>query len=184
VFESVSFDLRPGDALVLRGPNGSGKSSLLRLLAGFLRPAAGRLTWDGADLHADLATHQARLHFLGHQDAVKPLLSVEENLRYAAALDGRTLPDAALEVLGLSTLRAMPCRFLSAGQKRRVALSRLVAAPRPLWLLDEPGVGLDRASRGRLEAMLEAHRAAAGIVVAASHGDIAVADALTLDFGG
>lgn len=183
MFAGLSFELRPGDVLVLRGPNGSGKSSLLRLLAGFLRPAAGRLAWAGRLLGDDPAAHRARLHYVGHADAVKSLLTVRENLAFAAALGGGSVRavEAALEAFDLHALAEVPARHLSAGQKRRLALARLLALPRPLWLLDEPGVGLDAANRARLEAALAAHRTERGLAVLATHGDVAVADALVLE---
>lgn len=168
---------------MLRGPNGSGKSSLLRLLAGFLRPAAGVLAWSGAPLADDLAAHRARLHHIGHADAVKGALTVRENLAFAAALSGgaeETLT-GALAGFALAPLAELPARYLSAGQRRRLALARLLAVPRPLWLLDEPGVGLDAASRRRLEAAVAAQRTAGGIVVLATHGDVAIEDALVLE---
>lgn len=186
MFEALSFHLEPGEALVLRGRNGSGKSTLLRLLAGFLRPAAGRVSWGGRPVPLASPEHRARLHFVGHADPVKPLLSVTENVAFACALAGSAAPGrvaAALEGFGLAELAATPGRFLSAGQKRRANLARLLAADRPLWLLDEPGVGLDRSSRERLEAAVAAHRGRGGICVLATHGDVAVRDALVLDFG-
>ena len=183
VFEALSFELAAGDALVLRGANGSGKSTLLRLLAGFLRPAAGALAWLGRAVAATEPEHRARLHFVGHADPLKPLLSVEENLRFAAELaGGPPAVPAALAGFALERLAATPVRFLSAGQKRRANLARLLATARPLWLLDEPGVGLDAASRGRLEAAVAAHRAAGGMCLLATHGDVAVRDAYVLDF--
>lgn len=184
VFEALGFDLDPGDALVLRGPNGSGKSTLLRLLAGFLRPAAGQLSWAGEAVSASAPEHRVRLHFISHADPVKPLLTVEENIRFAGALAGGTTALAsALPGFALDALAATPARFLSSGQKRRTNLARLLASPRPLWLLDEPGVGLDRANRVRLEAAIAGHRAGGGICILATHGDVAVPDALVLDFG-
>lgn len=185
MFERVSFALEAGDALVLRGPNGSGKSSLLRLLAGFLRPAAGDLAWGGMAVAADPPAHRARLHYVGHADGIKGTLSVRENLAFAAALAGssdRGIEDA-LHGFGLADLTDVPCRLLSAGQKRRAALARLLAVARPLWLLDEPGVGLDATNRVRLEEALAAHRAAGGIAVLASHGDVGVSEALVLELG-
>lgn len=184
VFEALGFELLPGDALVLRGANGSGKSTLLRLLAGFLRPAAGRLLWHGEDVAATAAEHHARLHFVGHADPVKPLLSVEENIRFASVLAGGNGAVAdALRGFALDGLAGTAARFLSSGQKRRTTLARLLASPRPLWLLDEPGVGLDRTNRTRLEAAIATHRAGGGIAVLATHGDVAVPDPLVLDFG-
>lgn len=182
VFEGLDFSLSAGEALVLRGPNGSGKSSLLRLLAGLLRPEVGRITWAG---HAVDAEYRARLHYVAHSDALKPALDARENLEAATALAGGPARiEPALAGFDLLGLAGLPTRFLSAGQRRRVALARLLASPRPLWLLDEPGVGLDRASRMRLESAIEAHRAQGGIVVAATHGDVAVARPLVLDFPG
>ena len=183
VFAGLSFALAAGEVLVLRGPNGSGKSSLLRLVAGFLKPAAGRLAWAGAAISDDLAGHRARLHYVGHLDAVKSLLSVRENLAFAAALGGvgGDRLEVALAGFDLEALAEVPARYLSAGQKRRLALARLLAGARPLWLLDEPGVGLDAANRARLEQALAAHRAAGGLAVLATHGDVAVEDALLLE---
>jgi heme exporter protein A len=175
--------LAGGDALVLRGPNGSGKSSLLRLLAGFLEPAAGTLAWAGAPIADDLAAHRARLHHVGHADAVKAPLTVRENLAFASALSGAADDGLAEALAGfdLARLAEVPARYLSAGQRRRLALARLLAIPRPLWLLDEPGVGLDAANRARLEQAIAGHRAEGGIVVLATHGDVAVEDALLLE---
>jgi heme exporter protein A len=189
VFEALSFALEPGEALVLRGANGSGKSTLLRLLAGFLRPSAGALAWDGRQFRADGAEHRARLHFVGHADPLKPLLSVEENLRFAAALagggggGGAAAVAEALAAFDLRRLAASPARFLSSGQKRRANLARLLAGRwRPLWLLDEPGVGLDAANRARLERAIDGHRGRGGLCLLATHGDVAMRDAYVLDF--
>jgi heme exporter protein A len=183
VFAGLSFALAPGEVLVVRGPNGSGKSSLLRLLAGFLAPAGGRLAWADAAVADDLAAHRARLHYVGHADAVKSLLSVRENLAFAAALAGAPVAgiEGALEGFDLLPLADVPARYLSAGQKRRLALARLLAGARPLWLLDEPGVGLDAANRARLERALAGHRVMGGLAVLATHGDVAVEDALLLE---
>ena len=162
VFSAVSFDVPEGGALLLVGPNGSGKSTLLRLLAGLKRGDAGRVLWDGADVVADPGAHAARLAYVGHLDAVKPGLTVAENLFPARA-------ESALEAVGLQALADLPARMLSAGQKRRLALARLVCKPASLWLLDEPTLGLDTASVERFGAMLAAHRAHGGVVVAATH---------------
>ena len=158
VFAGLSFAVPAGGALLLTGPNGSGKSTLLRLLAGLLRPEAGQLLWDGADALADLPSHAARLRYLGHQDAVKPGLTVAENLRFWGGGDAIR---HALEAVDLLRLADLPARMLSAGQKRRLAIARLALAPAPLWLLDEPTLGLDGASVARVGALLAAHRAAA-----------------------
>ncbi len=145
VFRDLSFRVDAGGALVLAGPNGSGKSTLLRLLAGLVRPIAGRLLWDGADALADLAEHGRRVAYVGHLDAVKPGLTVTENLHFTARVAGRAVADG-LDALELRHLADLPARMLSAGQKRRLALSRLALTHAPLWLLDEPTIGLDTAS--------------------------------------
>jgi heme exporter protein A len=185
VFEDLSFLAEPGDALVLRGPNGSGKSSLLRVLAGFLKPASGDLRWAGESISSDPAAHRQRLHYVGHADAIKTVLSVEENLAFSAKLAGGRSASigAALDAVGLSALATVPGRLLSAGQRRRTALARLLLTERPLWLLDEPAVGLDRDIRRRLEDIVASHRASGGIVVVATHGDLEPPDPLILDLG-
>ena len=168
IFAGLSFRLAPGEALLLLGANGSGKSSLLRLLAGLLAPAEGRLLWDGTDALADRAAHATRLRYLAHQEALKPSLTATENLDFFARLWGGT-PAAALARLDLSPLADLPVRLLSAGQRRRLALARLALAPVPLWLLDEPTLGMDAAAVGRLGGLLASHRAAGGMVLAATH---------------
>jgi heme exporter protein A len=171
VFAGVSFRLEPGAALLLTGANGAGKSSLLRLLAGLLPPAAGALLWEGSDALADPAGHARRLRFLSPQDALKPALTARESLRFAARLHGGGgEPDAALDALGLLPLAELPVRLLSTGQRRRLALARLALSPAaPLWLMDEPTLGLDAASVARLGGLLAGHRARGGAVVAATH---------------
>jgi len=189
VFAGVSFRLGAGGALVLTGANGSGKSSLLRLVAGLLAPAAGRLIWGGAQVGRDLAGHHARLHYVGHQDAVKPVMTPRETLVFWAALGGPQLPGAAsavenaLAAFALDAVADWPCRWLSAGQRRRLALARLLVRPAPLWLLDEPASALDADSQARLEEVIAAHRAAGGRVLLATHAAIALDNAagLTLD---
>lgn len=166
VFAGLSFAVPMAGALLLTGPNGSGKSTLLRLLAGLARPEAGRLLWDGADALADLPAHAARVRYLGHQDAVKPGLTVAENLRFWG---GREAIGHALAAVDLLRLADLPARMLSAGQKRRLAIARLAIGDAALWLLDEPTLGLDLASVARFGDLLAAHRAQGGIVVAATH---------------
>ncbi len=168
IFRDLGFTLQKGEALVLAGPNGSGKSTLLRLLAGLVRPAAGVLLWGQEDVLADLATHAERVAYVGHQDAVKPGLTVAENLRFQAVLSGRSIEDA-LQALALTQLADLPARMLSAGQKRRLALTRLALTEAPLWLLDEPTIGLDTASIARFGTLLAEHRDGGGMVVAATH---------------
>jgi heme exporter protein A len=181
IFTGLDFDLAGGGALKLTGPNGSGKSSLLRLMAGLLPAASGTLAWRGCDPADEPEAFRAALRYLGHQDAVKPALTVAENLDFWAGLQGgQGGAAAALDAFGLATLAPVPARFLSAGQRRRLALARLVAAPGRLWLLDEPTVGLDRPSVAALEAVIARHRAAGGMVVVATHTDIALPGAVEL----
>lgn len=184
IFQGLDFSVPSGGALLLLGRNGSGKSSLLRLLAGLLKPAAGTLSWGDETLGKEREAHAGRLHYLGHQEAVKPVLTVEENLLFWARLHDPATPpariEAALAAFNLKPLAQTPGKLLSAGQKRRLALARLLAAPAPLWLLDEPSVGLDRDSVERLEGILAEHRAAGGIVALSTHADIALPDAEVL----
>jgi heme exporter protein A len=168
VFAGLDVTVAAGQALLLTGANGAGKSTLLRILAGLLRPAEGVVTWQGHDIAADPAAHAGRTRYLSHQDALKPALSVTENLDFFARLHGGAV-GLALEALALAALADLPARVLSSGQKRRLALARLALAPAPLWLLDEPTTGVDAASVERLRPLLAAHRAAGGIVVAATH---------------
>lgn len=182
VLRDLDFSLEAGGALVLAGPNGSGKSTLLRLLAGLVRPAAGRVAWQGEDALIDLAAHAERVAYVGHQDAVKPGLTVVENLRFAAALSGRPV-EAALDAVGLERLTDLPARMLSAGQKRRLALARLALTAAPLWLLDEPTLGLDTASIARFGTLLAAHRERGGLVVAATHIPLPLAGTRELRLG-
>ncbi len=168
VFADLSFALSPGEAMLLTGANGAGKSSLLRVLAGLVPAAEGRLLWGGEDALADRVAHGARLRYLGHADSLKPALSARENLAFHARLHGGEV-EAALAAMGLSELADLPARVLSSGQKRRLALARLALSPAPLWLLDEPTVGLDAASVERLAPLLAGHRARGGMVVAATH---------------
>lgn len=179
VFADLSFALPPGAALLLTGANGAGKSTLLRILAGLLRPAEGAVFWRGGDVAADPAAHAARLRYLSHQDAFKPALTVAENLAFFARLWGGAV-GPALAAVALGGLADLPARVLSSGQKRRLALARLALAPVPLWLLDEPTTGLDAASVERLGPLLAAHRAAGGIVVAATHIPLPLTDARDL----
>ncbi len=176
VFAGLSFTLAPGGALLLVGPNGAGKSSLLRLLAGLIPAAEGQLLWDGQDALADRVAHASRLRYLGHGDALKPALTAAENLGFYARLWGGDVAPA-LAALGLAELADLPARVLSSGQKRRLALARLALAPAPIWLLDEPTVGLDAASVARLGLLLAAHRAAGGAVLAATHLPLPLPDA-------
>lgn len=172
LFDGVCAQVQPGGALLLTGPNGAGKSSLLRLLAGLLRAEAGSVSGGG------------RRAFAGHEVALKPRQTLGAELDYWARLDGgqQRLPDA-LAAMNLTALTDVPCGLLSSGQKRRAAIARVIAAGADCWLLDEPTAGLDSASSALLVATMAAHRAAGGLVVAAVHGDIGLADAAELRLG-
>jgi heme exporter protein A len=183
VFEDISFRLEPRGALVLIGRNGSGKTTLLRLIAGLMPRAAGEVLWAGEDALADLLSHGSRLAYLGHQDALKLGLTPVENLSLWArgAAPGRIAAiEAALAAVGLEELAHLPVRMLSAGQRRRVAIARLLVSEAVLWLLDEPTTALDAASVARLGGLAAAHRASGGMVIAATHLDLPLPDAVEL----
>ncbi len=183
VFEDISFRLDPGGALVLIGRNGSGKTTLLRLIAGLMPRAAGDVLWAGEDALADLPSHAVRLAYLGHQDALKLGLTPVENLALWArgGQAGRAAAiEAALAAVGLGELAHLPARMLSAGQRRRVAIARLLVAEATLWLLDEPTTALDTVSVARLGGLAAAHRAAGGMVIAATHLDLPLPGAVEL----
>jgi heme exporter protein A len=169
VFKEIGFLLPEGGAVLLRGPNGAGKSSLLRAVAGLTPLAAGELLWDGENALEDLPTHAARIAWLGHLDAVKPALTAAEHV-----------PAAALAAVGLAGYAALPAKFLSAGQKRRLALARIIASKAKLWLLDEPTNGLDTASIAQLTPLFAAHREAGGMILASTHTPLALPDAVVL----
>ncbi len=171
VFRDLAFSVPPGGALLLRGANGSGKSTLLRVLAGLLPAAAG----DRPSLEPNV------VHYVGHADPLKPALTVEENLGFVTAVLGGGDVQAGLAAFALARLREAPARHLSSGQRRRLTLARLASVRRPIWLLDEPAVGLDANNRARLEGLIAGHRTMGGCVVAATHGDIAIADATLLE---
>ena len=185
VFLSLSFALDAGMALLVTGPNGAGKSSLLRLVAGLLQPAQGRLALDGGDPELTIGEQS---HYLGHQDALKSSLSVRENLAFWAEFLGNTdlkvTVDAALAAVGLAELAGLPALYLSAGQRRRLSLARLIAIPRPIWLLDEPTSALDAAAQSSLADLMRAHLAGGGLLLAATHGPIGLEGAQELQLGG
>ncbi len=185
VLRAVSFSLESGAALMLRGANGAGKSTLLRLMAGLMRPASGIITWDGADIAEEPQDHNARLAYIGHADAVKPALSVLENVLFWASLSGAGGLRAmdALQALGIGHLSDLPGRYLSAGQRRRVTLSRMLTSGASLWLLDEPTTALDAETSETLRALIEGHMSAGGMAVISTHTDLGLdaSDTLTLE---
>jgi len=180
VFRDVSFSLEAGEALVVTGPNGAGKSSLLRQLAGLVDVAAGQLRLEGGVPDADIAE---QAHYIGHLDALKAAMSVRETADFWAGFLGGTEADVerAFEVFDLGALRDLPVAYLSAGQRRRLTLARLLIAPRALWLLDEPSVALDAASLARLVGAMEIHLESGGLIVAATHQPLGFAQSRSLD---
>ena len=183
LFEGLEWFLGPGDALVLNGPNGSGKSSLLRVIAGLLRPTAGIVKWGDAEVHKAEGYRDA-MHYLGHFSAVKPVLTVSENVRFWSDINGGAEIETALDSFGLKDIQDSPGRLLSSGQKRRVALANLVAVPRKLWLLDEASTGLDGQSVQALLSAINLHRDKGGLLVAATHGELDLGDAKEITLGG
>ena len=183
VLNGTAFALADGDALVLTGANGAGKSTLLRLMAGLLRPVEGQLLWDGADIADDAGEHNARIAYLGHADAVKPALSVAENVAFWASLttDKGDSVTAALDVLGIAHLADLPARYLSAGQRRRVAFCRILTSGAKLWLLDEPTTALDSAASTALVGLINRHCAAGGMVAVSTHADLGLGASRSLD---
>jgi heme exporter protein A len=181
VFRDLSFAVASGEALLLTGRNGAGKSSLLRMVAGLLRIAGGRLDLVGGAPDAEIAE---QAHYLGHLDAFKPALSVEENLAFwTGYLGGESKPSQALHAVGLGSLAGLPAGYLSAGQRRRLSLARLLAVARPLWLLDEPTSALDATAQAMLHDLMHAHLAAGGLIIAATHQPLGLKDARELRLG-
>jgi len=183
VFAGVSFSVTSGESLMIRGRNGAGKSSLLRMVVGLVRVAGGRLSLDGGDPELSVSE---QAHYLGHLDALKPSLSVEENLRFWSAFLGATVSDLSepLRAVGLDALADLPAAYLSAGQRRRLSIARLLAVKRPLWLLDEPTSTLDTAAQKRLGEVMLAHLAGGGIILAATHGPLDLDGARELNLDG
>jgi len=182
VFAGVSFAVASGDALLVTGRNGAGKSSLLRMVVGLVRIAGGRLALAGGDPELSIGE---QAHYLGHQDALKPSLSVVENLRFWTNFlgSGDAGLDEPLAALGLDALADLPAGYLSAGQRRRLSIARLLAVKRPIWLLDEPTSTLDATARERLTGLMRDHLAASGMILAATHGDLGLTGAQELRLG-
>jgi heme exporter protein A len=169
VFSGISFDLCEGQSLVLTGPNGAGKSTLLRIVAGLLDPAEGAIGLEGAS--QDWPDIPAASHFLSTENAMKTALSVTENLSFWQQFLGEAHMDVedALDLVGLYSARDLPFGYLSTGQRRRIAIARLLVSYRPVWLLDEPTAGLDRASEMQFADLMRVHLEDGGLIVAATH---------------
>jgi heme exporter protein A len=175
LFSDLGFALDAGGLLRVRGANGSGKTSLLRILAGLTRPAAGTLRWRGREIDEDF---RAEMLFLGHAPALKAELTVIENLEFSARISGLKNVDCkkALKQLGIERLADLPASYLSQGQQKRAALARLaLSSDVPLWLLDEPFAALDDEATGRVSALCAAHLGAGGMLVLTSHQDVSIA---------
>jgi heme exporter protein A len=206
VFSDLDFEVAAGEALAVTGRNGSGKTSLLRLIAGLLTPADGSIALEGGETELTLAE---QAHYLGHRDALKPALSVLENLAFWRDFLGGEISDAGVDVppslaqslaqnlaqnlaqslarslasVGLDHATDLPAAFLSAGQRRRLSIARLVAVRRPVWLLDEPTTALDTAGQSLFSTLMHSHLATGGIIIAATHGPLGV-EARELRIGG
>ena len=173
LFAGLGFQLAAGELLYLQGKNGAGKTSLLRMLIGLLPPEAGEIRWRGKSIKADADAFRADLCYLGHLNAIKEELTPLENLLAAAKLADEVLSEDdaldALEQVGLAGREDLACKYLSQGQKRRVALARLVKERRPLWVLDEPFVALDVAAVNWLAGLISAHLQRGGLAVMTTH---------------
>jgi heme exporter protein A len=179
IFRNINFSVSSGQALAVLGPNGAGKSSLLRIVAGLLRTMSGRLSLEGGDPEL---TIPEQAHYLGHLDALKPSLSVAENLAFWARYlgPGPGAQTEALQAVGLAPIRDLPAGYLSAGQRRRLSIARLVAVRRPIWLLDEAASALDQAAQARLIELMRGHLAGGGLILAATHAPLGLDQAQEL----
>ncbi|MDE2379155.1 heme ABC exporter ATP-binding protein CcmA [Bradyrhizobium sp.] len=181
IFAGLDFEAASGEALAVVGRNGSGKTSLLRLIAGLLVPAGGAIELAGGDGELTLPE---QCHYLGHRDALKPALSVQENLTFWADFLGGERGDAnlSLSTVGLDHATHLPAAFLSAGQRRRLSLARLLTIRRPVWLLDEPTTALDTAGQDMFCGLMRDHLARGGLIIAATHAPLGI-DARELRIG-
>ncbi len=183
MFRDLSLRATDGAFIQIMGPNGCGKSSLLRVLAGLIAPEAGFIAWQGKKVAEDPEVYRASLHYIGHLDAVKPELTGREMLDWWGALRGRTVRMESLDAFGIAPLLDRPIRRLSAGQKRRLSLTRLVLDDAPLWLLDEPTTALDCDGTALLMSEIARHRTAGGMVIAATHEEMFVTDGQKISLG-
>jgi len=173
VFTNLNFSIEEGEVLNLQGPNGSGKSTLLRLMAGLISPLEGKLIWNGSEVQIQERDFCIYFHYVGHQDAIKNALTVEENLRFWSDLrslgQNESMIKRALDTFSLTDLSSLPARFLSAGQRKRLNLTRLCTTTAPLWILDEPANSLDKESSEILNDLIKVHQKDGGILAIATH---------------
>jgi heme exporter protein A len=183
VFSGIGFAVEAGGGLIVTGPNGAGKSTLLRVVAGLLPASGGTLRFEGG---GEWTTLDGALHYLGHQNAMKPALTVAENLRFWQGFCGgaHLSPDEALDMVGLGDIGHLPFGYLSTGQRRRVSIAKLLVSYRPVWLLDEPTSGLDKASEKQFSALMQAHLEDGGMILAATHIPLGLERAGELRMGG
>lgn len=182
VFRGLDIMLQGGEALIVTGPNGAGKSSLLRMLAGLVDLAQGSLTFEGGESEKALGE---QTHYVGHLDALKAAMSVRQTIQFWSDFLGGVERDIehVLAAFDLSELVNLPVAYLSAGQRRRLSLSRLLVAPRPLWLLDEPSVALDAVNLARLVSVMEVHLMRGGMIIAATHQTLGLMNSKMLELG-
>ncbi len=182
LFHDLSFELAAGQALVIRGPNGSGKTTLLRVLCGLTRPETGRVEWDGLPVERNRHAFGTELAYFGHALGLKADLSVAQNLRFAESLGGRRRGNLAdyLAALDLQDCCDLEVRYLSAGQKRRTALARVLMSGARLWVMDEPFTNLDAAGRAFVEERLNAHLSSSGLAAVAAHHELSIRDGRTV----
>lgn len=190
----VNFNIDNGEILLISGRNGAGKSSLLRLLCGTDKPIRGEISWNKTSIFDTLTTFRSNLHYVSHKNPIKDGLTVIEHLRFWARFGSKSADnapnavdsavDAAMDGFQLRALADVSIRLLSQGQRRRLALARLLCQPRKIWLLDEPSVGLDKTSVAKLEILIEDHRRDGGIVIVVTHSRLTLLKSQKLDMDG
>jgi len=184
IFNGLGFSLKVGEILWVQGRNGAGKSSLLRMVAGLLKPALGEIKWNGISVKDDPDGFQDQFRYIGHQEALKPVLTARENLQFWADFSGNHDVSAALKEFDLEKIADSPVGIMSAGQKKRTNLARLISSPAPLWVLDEPVSSLDTHYIDLFKRQLEKHVAAGGMALLATHQDLNLPSSRKLDLDG